>query len=253
MKTPASVSGRSTGVAKTERPFVVHSGINRAKKGTKSSGEKSIAADMGSRAKLSLKMRTIRSLNSGVATIYWKSPSLANTRDLEPEVNCGTAPTVRRDRSRHKGRFDAFIPWVIGPFAPSIIGYVWHHPPMNHRHAVALAPVDWRLIAAPTSLRCKRPRATSSATAGPRMIVLISESEGAPFLEDAAELWRRREAHSSIRVQEGEPRSPRIVGNGRAGRIRRPTTRACRHSGHYLWIKERLSQSSKRVSPRRAL
>src|SRR5713101_1569901 len=148
MKTPASVSGRSTGVAKTERPFVVHSGINRAKKGTKSSGEKSIAADMGSRAKLSLKMRTIRSPNSGVATIYWKSPSLANTRDLEPEVNCGTAPTVRRDRSRHKGRFDAFIPWVIGPFAPSISGYVWH-PPMNPRHAAALPLVGWYLMLPP--------------------------------------------------------------------------------------------------------
>jgi hypothetical protein len=37
------------------------------------------------------------------------------------------------------------------------------------------------------------------------MIVLISESEGAAFLEDAAELWRRREAHGSIRIQEGEP------------------------------------------------
>ena len=33
------------------------------------------------------------------------------------------------------------------------------------------------------------------------------ESEGAAFLEDAAELWRRREANGSIRIQEGEPPS----------------------------------------------
>jgi hypothetical protein len=37
---------------------------------------------------------------------------------------------------------------------------------------------------------------------------LISETQRADFLQNALELWRRREAHGSIRIQEGE--SPRL-------------------------------------------
>ena len=36
----------------------------------------------------------------------------------------------------------------------------------------------------------------------------ISTGVDADFLQDAQELWRRREAHGSIRIQEGEP--PRL-------------------------------------------
>jgi hypothetical protein len=60
MKTPASVSGSSTGTAMTERPFVVHSGMKRATRGPRSRAESPRAALIGSREKLSLICGRIR-------------------------------------------------------------------------------------------------------------------------------------------------------------------------------------------------
>jgi len=61
------------------------------------------------------------------------------------------------------------------------------------------------------------------------MIVLISESERAAFPEDAAELWRRREAHGSIRIQEGEPASFITI-----ARIKSSARPECRRTGAAL-------------------
>jgi len=56
------------------------------------------------------------------------------------------------------------------------------------------------------------------ATIGPtlrrsteRGFAVIGETNLADFFQDAPELWRRREAHGSIRIQEGEPPSPAAI------------------------------------------
>lgn len=75
IKTPASVSGSSTGTAITERPLVVHSGMKRATKGFKSRAEGPRAPLIGSREKLSLRTVTMAFAKSSVATSYRKPPS----------------------------------------------------------------------------------------------------------------------------------------------------------------------------------
>jgi hypothetical protein len=62
-----TVSGSSSRTATTERPLLVHSGMNRLMQGARSLAGTPSAAAIGSRAKLSLSRRTIFSLGTSAA------------------------------------------------------------------------------------------------------------------------------------------------------------------------------------------
>ena len=98
MKTPATVSGSSAGAAMTERPLLVHSGMNRAISGATSLAATRRATPIGSRQKLSLSTRTISSRRSSVAIEYRNPASSCKTRD--PDVDFGMVATVAQSRGR---------------------------------------------------------------------------------------------------------------------------------------------------------